>query len=116
VVGAEAEVASRACGLLLSKRWRLAQQPLDRIVREAEPDEEAEDAGEVREEERDVVLARVGEVVEDGGDVAAEDAQTIGQDLDGVVRAFREAPSLAVALGRPESRARCARREAVFDP
>ena len=41
-----------------------AEHPLHRVVREAEPDEEADDAGEVGDEERDVVLAGVAEVVD----------------------------------------------------
>jgi hypothetical protein len=66
VVGAQTEVASRPRRLLLPKRRRLAEQALDRVAREAEADEEAEDARHVREEERDVVLARVGEVGDAG--------------------------------------------------
>src|SRR6185437_6628834 len=64
VVGAEAEVASDSLGLLLTQRGRLAEHPLHRVVREAQPDEEADDPDEVRDEQRDVVLARVVEVGE----------------------------------------------------
>ena len=64
VVGAEAEVAPDPFRLLLAQRRRLAEEALDRIVREAEADEETDDAGEVRDEQRDVVLAGVVEVVE----------------------------------------------------
>ena len=43
VVGAEAEVARPASLLLLPQRRRVAEQALDRVVEEAEADEEADD-------------------------------------------------------------------------
>ena len=84
VVGAEPEVAADAFRLLLAQRRRLAEEALNRVVREPEPDEEADDAGEVRDEERDVVLPGVAEVVEaralhevaePPADVEADDAE-----------------------------------------
>ena len=44
----------------------MPEQPLERIVGKAQADEEADDAEEVAEEDRDVVLARVGVVGEAG--------------------------------------------------
>ena len=84
VVGAEPEVAADPRRLLLAQRRRLAEHALHRVVREAEPDEEADDTGEVRDEQRDVVLAGVAEVVEarsldevaePPADVEADDAE-----------------------------------------
>ena len=42
----------------------LPSEPLQRVVGETEADEEADHADEVRDEQRDVVLIRVGEVVD----------------------------------------------------
>ena len=64
VVGAEAEVAADPLRLLLAQRRRIAAQPRPRVDAEAEPDEEADDAEEVAEEDRDVVLVGVGEVLD----------------------------------------------------
>jgi hypothetical protein len=69
VVGAQAEVAPDALLLLLPQGGRLAEQPLHRIVREAETDEEPDHTEQVADEERDVVLVRVVEV----GDAGAGD-------------------------------------------
>jgi hypothetical protein len=62
VVGAQPEVARDALRLLLAQRRRIAAQPSPGIDAEAEPDQEADDAEEVTEKDRDVVLAGVGEV------------------------------------------------------
>ena len=84
VVGAEAEVPPGPLRLLLAQRCRPAEHPLHRIVRKAEADQEPDHAGEVRDEERDVVLPGVVEVVDAGrldempeppADVEADDAE-----------------------------------------
>ena len=69
VVGAEAEVAPDALFLLLAQRRRAAEHPRDRVVGEAEADEEADHAEQVGEQQRDVVLVRVGRVFEAFGAV-----------------------------------------------
>ena len=84
VVGAEAEVARPAAGLLLAQRRRVAAQPRDRVVEEAEPGEEPDDAAEVGEEDGQLVLVGVAEVLEaqardrvgaEPADVPAADAE-----------------------------------------
>src|SRR5581483_8165048 len=76
VVGAEAEVAADPARLLLAQRRRVAAQARERIVEEAEPDEEADDAAEVRHHDRELVVVDVPEVVEARADdsVRAEPA------------------------------------------
>ena len=67
VVGAQAEITAEpfALGLVLGKRRRVAEQPVDRVIGEPEPDQEAEHAEQVAEQDRDVVLSGLcGEVVE----------------------------------------------------
>ena len=64
VVGAKPEVAPDPLRLLLAQRGRLAEEALHRVVREPEADQETGHTGEVRDEERDVVLTGVVEVVE----------------------------------------------------
>ena len=56
VVGAEAEVAPDPLVLLLAQRRGPAEQARDRVVGEAQPDQEADHAEEVGEQQRDVVL------------------------------------------------------------
>jgi hypothetical protein len=70
VVGAEAEVARPASLLLLPQRRRVAEQPLDRVVEEAESDKEADDAAEIGEIDGQLVVVDVGEV----GDARPNDA------------------------------------------
>ena len=69
VVGAQAEVAADplALGLVLGERRRVAEHPADRVVGEAEPDEEADHAEQVAEQHRDVVLPGLGAEVADAG-------------------------------------------------
>ena len=66
VVGAEPEVPADALRLLLPERRRVAAQPGERVVGEAEADQEARDAEEIAEEDGDVVLVDVGEVAQAG--------------------------------------------------
>jgi hypothetical protein len=56
VVGAQAEVARDAVVLLLAQRGRTPEQPRDRVVGEAQADQEADHAEDVAEQQRDVVL------------------------------------------------------------
>jgi hypothetical protein len=56
VVGAEPEVAPRALLLLLAQRGRPADQAAERVVREAEADQPAEQREDEAHEDRDVVL------------------------------------------------------------
>ena len=82
VVGAEAEVAADALGLLLAQRRRVAAQPRPRVVAEAEPDQEPDDAEDVAEEDRDVVLVGVAEVLDARAvDVVADEpAEVVADD------------------------------------
>ena len=59
VVGAQAEVAPDPLFLLLAQRRRPAEQARDRVVGEAEADQEADHAEHVGEQQRDVVLVGV---------------------------------------------------------
>ena len=56
VVGAQAEVAPDPLVLLLAQRGRPAEQAADGVVGEAQPDQEADHAEQVGEQQRDVVL------------------------------------------------------------
>ena len=56
VVGAQAEVAPDPLALLLAQRRRPSEQARDRVVGEAEADQEADHAEDVAEQQRDVVL------------------------------------------------------------
>ena len=69
VVGAEPEVAADPLRLLLPQRRRIAAQPGERVVEEAEPDQEADHAAEIREHDRQLVRVDRGEV----GDARALD-------------------------------------------
>ncbi len=59
VVGAQAEVAADPVFLLLAQRGRSPEQARDRVVGEAEADQEADDAAEIGEQQRDVVFVRL---------------------------------------------------------
>ena len=64
VVGAQAEVAPDPLLLLLAQRRRAAEQARERVVDEAQADQEADHAEDVAEEQRDVVLVGRALVVE----------------------------------------------------
>ena len=64
VVGAEAEVAPDAALLVLPVRGLAAEHPRQRVPGEPEPDQEPDHEEQVAEHQRDVVLARVGEVLD----------------------------------------------------
>jgi hypothetical protein len=65
VVGREPEVADDALldRLVLGQRGRMAEHAADRVVGEAQADQEADHAQEVAEHDRDVVLPRLGRVI-----------------------------------------------------
>ena len=109
VVGAEAEVARPAAGLLLAQRRRIAAQARERVVEEAEPDEEADHAADVGEEDGQLVVVDVAEVVEARADdrVGAEPADVPAADAedDAGEQVEADQPAPEAARGRDGDRA-----------
>ena len=121
VVGAETEVARPAAGLLLPQGGRVAAQAGERVVEEAEADEEADDAADVGEADGQLVVVGVGEVADarpgDGvgaepADVPAADAE---QDAGEEVEAEQAAPQRRAAAGRRRRRSSGSPRRAGED-
>ncbi len=85
VVGAEAEVTTDAVLLFLAQGRGPAEQPRDRVVGEAEADEEADHAAEVGQQQRDVVLVGrrgVFEAFSFGHEVADPPAEVVAADAE----------------------------------
>ncbi len=85
VVGAEPEVAADPLLLLLAQRRRAPEQARDGVVGEAEPDEEADHAEQVGEQQRDVVFVDVVGVFEAfrvGDQVADPPAEVVAADAE----------------------------------
>ena len=105
VVGAETEVAVDAGVFLLSQRRRITAQAGERVVEEAEADEEADDAADVREVDGQLVVVDVGEVADaQAGDrMGSEPAHIPATDAeDGTgeeVEAEQAAPERRARLG-----------------
>jgi hypothetical protein len=81
VIGAEGEVAADSPLLLFGLSRGAAEHPRERVAEEAEPDHEPDHREQVTEQQRDVVLVRIGEVFEAFGmDLVAQPPAEVEAD------------------------------------